>query len=272
MEIKYRTWGKGLPPQLIKLQIPGWAGDPDKPADGAKPQPYFCLPWVQGSTYGLELIYPFDTETKVTFDGEKIHFKGDFTQECTWSENPSPPFSNFAPGHYGFTSSLNLIFPEEYILRLEPHPRFFTDLTGECPIAVPGHLHHWWPKIFFVVFKSPRIGEAHIFRKNEPYAQILFVPKKPVYVIEEMNAVEKLQQQQAENNISDLKEFIVKHSWKDHLGNQFDDKYKQMQAAHHQNGIQELISQADQKKKNTRTSKRIGKYVKKVHSAEEQAD
>ena len=63
--LKYRTFGKGLPPRPIRLEIPGWAGDTSKMEDGSVPQPWHCNPFVEVSTYGLELIYPYDAECHV---------------------------------------------------------------------------------------------------------------------------------------------------------------------------------------------------------------
>lgn len=259
MKIKYRIWGKGLPPQKIKLQIPGWAGSDGEYKNGAKPQPWHCKPFVDGSKYGLELIYPFDAECKIINDG-KLRFEGNFEKECVWSQEPTPPFSAFAPGHYGFTSCLDLMVPDDFVLRLEPHPRFFTDTIGDCPIAVPGHLESWWCKIFFVVFKAPRLGETHIFRKNEPYAKILVVPKNYNYELEQMSNEESLERAKIELNIGKFKNKIYKKSWKDNQGNMFDDKYKQLSKIYEKkglDGIKELFVENKEKKK----TKLIGRFI-----------
>src|SRR5581483_5793386 len=116
---------KGLPPRQIRLQIPGWAGDSHDHGDGAKPQPWHCPPWVDGSTYGLELIYPFDTECHVVNDNGEIKFIGDFSPEQPTGIK-FPPFMTFAPGHYGYTSALDIQVPDDHVLRIEPHPRFYT--------------------------------------------------------------------------------------------------------------------------------------------------
>ena len=60
IEIKYRTWGRGLPPRPIKLDIPGWAGQPYKMQNDSIPQPWHCLPFISASIYGLELIWNFE--------------------------------------------------------------------------------------------------------------------------------------------------------------------------------------------------------------------
>ena len=250
MLVKYRVWQKGLPPRPIKLQIPGWAGDHHRHDDGATPQPWHCIPFVEGSTYGLELIYPFDAECHVTNENGQIKFQGDFSKECTWSDPPSPPFAAFAPTHFGYTSAVDIEVPDEYVVRLEPHPRFYTDVTGTCPCAVPGHIHPWWSRIFFVVFKSPLPGQTIIFRKSEPYAQILVVPKRVNYEIKEMSQEEAAERKQTESVIDHNRKDICNHAWTDHRGNQFDDKYKQLQSLFNKGGkaaIQKLVKKLQAK-------------------------
>lgn len=192
LKIKWRNWFKGIPPRPIKLEIPGWAGEKSNHGDGDKPQPWFCPPFVEGATYGLELLYPFDTECHVKIVNGKLFFECDFSEEnkdCPYVE--LPPFSNFAPGHFGMTSSLDIEVPPGYVLRTEPHPRYYTDITNTVPCCIPGHLQtEWWPKIFFVVFKNPMPGQTLIFRKGEPYGQVLVVPRQINYEIKEMTSFE----------------------------------------------------------------------------------
>ena len=65
IDVRWRTNHKGIPPRPIKLEIPGWSGRDLRHDDGATPQPWHCPPFVDGSTYGLELVYPFDAECAV---------------------------------------------------------------------------------------------------------------------------------------------------------------------------------------------------------------
>jgi len=268
VQVKWRTWGKGGPPAPIKLSIPGWAGDHHSHETGSTPQPWHCVPFIEGSTYGLELIYPFETETRVINDDGKILFDGDFSKECMWEGSFVTPFSNFAPGHFGFTSSLDIEVPEEHVVRLEPHPRFFTDTTGHCPIAVPGHIQPWWCRIFFVVFKAPSVGQMHIFRKNEPYAQILVVPKKVNYEIKKMTDEEIIERKTIETLIDKNRTLIAKHSWIDNAGNHFDDKYKQMQKVFNKSGKDGLNKFLCSIHENKNKVKKIGRYVKKCDHSE----
>jgi hypothetical protein len=51
---------------------------------------------------------------------------------------------------------------EGLAVKIEPHPRFYTDPTDSVLIAVPALMRNWWPMMFFMVFKSPA-EVAHIF-------------------------------------------------------------------------------------------------------------
>ena len=65
LKIKYATYSKAVPPQQTRVKVPGWAGIADKMEDGSAGQPWHCMPFVEASTYGLELIYPFETECQI---------------------------------------------------------------------------------------------------------------------------------------------------------------------------------------------------------------
>ena len=242
--VKYRTWTKAVPPQKIKLDVPGWSGENWYRGDGAKPMPWHCTPFVDGSTYGLELIYNFDSECHVKNINGKVTFEGDFAGESEWiqkkqqpEEDPNTPFMMFAPGHYGHTSGVDLLPPEGHCLRIEPHPRFFTDTSGTVPIAVPGHIQRFWPKIFFIAFKAPLPGQTHIFRKGEAMCSVLIVPEVARYDLQEMSPEEKANRQEIDTGIATHAGDICKHSWKDHVGNTFDDKYKVLKQCHSKGGL-----------------------------------
>jgi hypothetical protein len=103
--LHYRTAAKGIPPRPIRLEVPGWAGDAAKPVDGSVAQPWHCNPFVEGSTYGLELIYPFDTECQVINRDGVTQIEWDFAREgggVTGGE-----FVVFAPGYYLFNTMLS---------------------------------------------------------------------------------------------------------------------------------------------------------------------
>ena len=230
------------PPKRIKLEIPGWAGVDKNHSFGAIPQPWHCPPFVEGNTYGLELIYPFDSECIVKNVDGKIVFDCDFSKEEGY-DNSDPPFQCFAPGHFGFTSSFDFLPPKDHVIRIEPHPKYFTDHTWTTPLAVPGHIHgEWWTKIFFIVFKQPPSGGRYIFRKGEPYAQILILPKKVDYKIEEMTPVEKFKRMHLDNN----SKLFIKDSWKDHNGNVFDDKYRNIGCEFAKGGMEGICKKIEE--------------------------
>jgi hypothetical protein len=231
IDLFWRTNHKGLPPRQIKLEIPGWSGHDTNHGDGATPQPWHCPPFVEGATYGLELLYPFDAECRVSIRNGALHFERDFSAEMHTSMR-SVPFQEFAPHHYGFTSSLDLLVPDDMVIRVETHPRYFTDASGSSPCAVPGHIHTaFWPRIFFVVFKAPWPGQTHVFRKGEPYAQLLVLPRKARYEVQPMPEEEAHARELASGYIEECGDELARHKWTDDRGQRFDDKYKVLQAA-----------------------------------------
>jgi hypothetical protein len=82
LTIRYSTYYADVPPPQPRLANVSWAGSPDKKMeDGSEVQPWHCLPFVEGSTYGLELVYPFETECHVVAERGTIGFEWDFAKE-----------------------------------------------------------------------------------------------------------------------------------------------------------------------------------------------
>ena len=223
INIKFRTWAKGQPPTRIKLEVPGWGGN--KQASNA--QPWHCKPFIDGATYGLEIVYPFDTEVTVTSDGNGVcNFEMESNKE--WDTyGMSTPFVSFAPFHFGFTSSLDIKTEEGYGILVLPHSRFFTDVKGEVPVPSIGLIESdWWPNIFFIAFKAPLLNQKYIFKKGEGIAQILVVPKKINYNICKMDSKEEQERIELENQLRKFGNRIYTRKWKDDKGNAFENKYK----------------------------------------------
>ena len=176
-----------------------------------------------------------------------------------------PPFMSFAKGHFGFTSSFDLEPPLDHTIRIEPHPKYYTDDTWTTPLPVAGHIQgEWWSKIFFIVFKQPPLNGKYIFRKGEPYAQILILPKKINYEIKEMTEAEKEKRKILESNISKHSQHFCK-KWKDDKGNTFDNKYKVLSSIFSKEGIggiNNLIKNCFQKNSNKNKKIKIFKYNK----------
>jgi hypothetical protein len=233
IELGYRAWNAAQPPRRIKLAIPGWAGDDVPARDGARAQPWHCRPFVDAASYGIELVYGFETECRVSrADDGSVRFDGDFSAEIERARAAgtelTPPFGVFAPHHYGMSAALDVLPPPGHVLRVEPHPRFFTDTTGTVPAAVPGHIERFWPRMFFVVFKAPAPGETHVFRTGEPFAQLLVVPAQATYALAEMPPEQAEDRKTQDRQMTSLGFLLAKHLWQAENGLWFDDKYKQL--------------------------------------------
>jgi tetratricopeptide (TPR) repeat protein len=232
-----------LPPRRIRLDVGGWAGPADqKMEDGSEVQPWHCLPFVEGSTYGLELLYPHEQECRVINQGGAVRFDWDLDKEPpgTVTGGEFITFSPKAsPGQYLFNTRMDLQAPPGHVLRIEPHPRFFTDLTGETPPAIIANVQsEWWSRPLFVVFKVPPPGGRHVFRKGEPYAQVIFVPQQPQYELEPMTDDQAAQRRQLSQSIERTKDRIATRKWINKAGDDQTNHYKVMAAAFAREGEQ----------------------------------
>lgn len=228
LELRWRSSFGAPPPRRIRLEIPGWSGQSVRPADGATAQPWHCHPFVEGATYGLELVYPYESETRVHVDEDgRIRFEGGLGEEMK-AKGLNHPFGVFARGHFGMDTRLDLLPPPGYALRLGPHPRFFTDTTGEVPLALPGHLQRFWPRQFFAVFRAPPAGTTSVFRHGEPYAQLLLVPVGQAVRVEPMEPEQAADRGRQEQQVAGLSYFLSRRLWKSSGGIWFGDKYRQL--------------------------------------------
>ncbi len=219
--------------------------------EGAKGQPWHCLPFSEGVTYGLELVYPYETECQVVNDDGAVRIEFDFQKEpggiLTGGE-----FTFFSPKHtpkfYGFAPKIDLQTPPGYALRTEPHPRFFTDDTGTVPLAMIAHLQsEWYPRLLFVVFRVPSPGQRHVFRQGEPYVQLLLVPRNLGYVITPMSPAEETQRRELENAIHLSRRDLATNPRQNCDGAQMDNHYKLLAAAFARGGmaaITEMVQDA----------------------------
>src|SRR6476469_7093935 len=78
LQVRYRLEGKALPPRPIRIAVPGWGGSADlKMETGSYPQPWHCPLFVNGSTHGVELLYPFDTACQIINDNGNLRIVWD---------------------------------------------------------------------------------------------------------------------------------------------------------------------------------------------------
>lgn len=241
IKIKYSAYAKAIPPRPIRVSTSGWGGLNQKMIDGSEPQPWHCLPFVEGSTYGLELVYQYETPCQVINEGGAVRFEWDFASEpgglLTGGE-----FITFEPQNackfYLFNTRLDLVPPAGYVVRTEPHPRFFTDETHTVPLAMIGHLQNeWYPRKLFVVFRSPRPGERHIFRKGEAFAQLLFLPHHVSYDMTPMSAEEEAARRKMETEIDNVRGSIASNRWQNPAGSHFNNHYKILASAFTRAGV-----------------------------------
>ena len=186
--VKFRQFGERPDPRPIRITVPGWAGAKDPRADGSHEQPWHCLPFSESARYGIELLYPYDIELRVSTQDGRVKLDAD------WGAAPSPdevwpPFRSFGDDYYSYQLSLDLEAPPGFSVRTEPHPRYFTDPTHSTPLAVPALIRtDWWPMIFFSIFRAPPPGVTHVFRKGEPFMAFTVLPSEPDVTLEPMDA------------------------------------------------------------------------------------
>lgn len=230
--VKYRLHGHRPPPQLIKLPVPGWAGDAQPRVDGNHEQPWHCTPFSESAKYGIELIYPFDEELRVQRrDGRVI-------LDAKWAEPADPdmmwpPFRTFGEDYYSHQLSLDLLPPPGWAVRTEPHPRFYTDPTNTTPLAVPALIRtEWWPMMFFCIFKAPPEGVTHIFRKGEPFMSLIVIPVEPQITLEKMSDEESAERELRARRIATSRDALAGNThWTSSTHTVFDGTYRRMFSA-----------------------------------------
>src|SRR5665213_53470 len=228
LEIKYRLEGKALPPRPIKSAIGGWGGSAErKKENGSRPEAWHCPAFTDACIHGFELLYQYETELQVVNVSGKVEFRWNLEKEPGEGGDPRKDFTLSHPPvtDYLFGTSLDIQVPPGYVLRVEPHPRFYRDETETVAPAVCGHVQsEWWPQKLFVVFKNPAPGQRHIFRKGEPYAQALCIPRDD-FVLTEMTPEERESRRNLEKEILLAKPLIAKRVWISSHNAEFTDFY-----------------------------------------------
>ena len=227
--LKYRLHGHRPPPQPVQLQIPGWAGAQQPRADGNHEQPWHCTPFSESARYGVELLYPFAEELRVSW------FRGRLLLEADWGEpvDPEmmwPPFRSFGEDYYSYQLSLDLQVPPGWAVRTEPHPRYFTDPTNTTPLAVPALVRtEWWPMMFFCIFKAPPKGVTHVFRQGEPFMSLIVLPADPELDLQAMTEAEAAERELRARRIAASRDSLAESTrWTSTTNTVFDGVYRQM--------------------------------------------
>jgi hypothetical protein len=225
--VKYRFFEPRLAPRRTKIEVPGWAGQPEPRKDGSHEYGWHCMPFVESAQYGIELFYPFDNELHVTKRNGQVVLDGDFGPDPDTGIN-WPPFRTFGEGYYTYQLLLDLQVADDFAVRTEPHPRVFTSTDDDVPIAVPALLRtNWWPMISFVVFKAPPEGRTHVFRPGEPFMQMIFVPVEPDFELVPMTEEEAAERELRDRRIYDSRATLAKDStWTSSTRTVFDGTYR----------------------------------------------
>ena len=264
LEIKYRLADGVLPPRIPKVSFDTWAGDPNlKKQNGSQPQPWHCPLHVAGCTHGLELVYGYDDEVQIYNDNGNIRIEWDKGADPDGSKG-GKYFTLSVPlpsQNYLFATGLDVRVPPGYVLRTEPHPRYFADQTATAPAAMYGHLpSHWWPKKLFMVFKIPFPGQRHIFRKGEPYAQALVIPEDNCE-LSPMSPEEEDYRKRLEADIALGKSLIGKRIWHSAGGVEFNDHFTVLARVYEKEGIEGINRMAQEAVHRYRTCVPPGKTI-----------
>lgn len=230
--VKYRIYGLGIPPQRTRVPVPGWGGEPQPRADGSHEQVWHCVPFAEGARYGLEMLYPFAQELRVTTHRGKVKLEAD------WGPAPGPglmwpPFRPFGAGYYSYQLLLDLKVPAGWAIRTEPHPRFYADPSNSVPIAVPALIRsEWWPMMFFLIFKAPPKGCTHVFRRGEAFAQAIVIPAEPEIDLIPMAEEEAAERELQSRRIHEARDTLSASTrWKSATDTIFDGTYRLMLGA-----------------------------------------
>lgn len=230
--VKYRSHTGRSAPRPIRITVPGWAGNKDPREDGSHEQAWHCLPFSESARYGLELLYPFEDELRVTSIDGRVSLQADWgvapDPEMMW-----PPFRPFGEDYYSYQLSLDLKVPEGWAIRTEPHPRYFTDSSNSTPLAVPALIRsNWWPMTFFCIFKAPPPGVTHVFRKGEAFISLIVLPAEPNLDLLPMPDDEAAQREMRSRRLAASRDSLAKGTrWLSATNTIFDGTYRNMARA-----------------------------------------
>ena len=230
-QVKVRLMEPGLRPRRTRLEIPGWAGDPEPRTDGAQEYAWHCIPFSEAAKGGIELFYPYDAELRVSTRDGKLVFDGDFAVPGSPGAQ-RPPFRSFGDAYYTYQILIDLKVEEGWAIKTETHPRFYTDRTGTVPVAVPALIRHWWPMMYFMVFKAPDEGRTHVFRKDEPFMQVTVVPAEADFELVPMSEEEAAERELQSRRIYASRETLAADSqWTSATHTVFDGTYRRILGA-----------------------------------------
>jgi hypothetical protein len=230
--IKYRLHGHRLPPQPVSVPVPGWGGAAEPRADGSHEQVWHCTPFSEGAKYGLEVLYPFEEELRVTQRRGRVHLDADWGDPV----DPTmmwPPFRPFGEDFYSYQLCLDLEAPAGWAVLVQTHPRYYADPTNTTPLAVPALVRtEWWPMMFFCIFKAPPKGVTHVFRKGEPFLSAIVIPAEPGLDLVPMEEDDSAERELRARRIAASRDSLAAGTrWVSRTNTVFDGTYRHMHRA-----------------------------------------
>ena len=230
--VKYRLTEPNLFPRRTRLEIPGWAGKPVPRKDGEQEYAFHCVPFSEYVRGGMEVLHPYGEVWVACDKGGNPTFEFSQLGKDPGDGRAWPPFRSFGKMYYTFQLLLDLKVEPGMAVKVETHPRFYTDPTDTTPIAVPALIRSWWPMIFFLVFKTPTAGRKHIFRQGEPFVQFTIVPEEYDFVLAEMGDEEAAERELQSRRIYAARSTITKDSeWTSATNTVFDGSYRRIHGA-----------------------------------------
>jgi hypothetical protein len=187
------------------------------------------MPFNEAAQYGIELFYPYDNELRVTKQDGRVVLECDFGPDPGTGVN-WPPFRPFGEEYYTYQLLLDLQVDADLAVRTEPHPRYYTSKADDVPLAVPALLRtSWWPMISFVVFKAPPAGCTHVFRKGEPFMQIMILPAEPDFTLAPMEEAMAAERELRGRRIHASRDTLGRETrWTSSTDTVFDGTYRNM--------------------------------------------
>ncbi len=226
--IKFRSINPAMRPRRTRMEVPGWAGESDPRQTGSHEQPWHCIPFTEAARSTIELPFPHEDDVRVSVRDGVIQFDGVFGEEDD-PDQRRPPFRSFGRDFYTYQLLLDIRAPDGQALKIETHPRFFTDTSGTVPIAVPAVIRHWWPMVNFLVFKTPAPGQTHVFRPGEPMASIAIVEPDDKLEIVPMNEEEAAEREIMARRIHASRETLSADTqWTSSSDTVFDGTYRRL--------------------------------------------
>jgi hypothetical protein len=230
--VKFRAYDPRLRPRRTRLEVPGWAGLPEPRANGSHEYPWHCVPFSEAARAGLELCFPYEDELRVSTRRGELVFETGAGERLQSGDDDGPPFRSFGREYFTWQSSIDLKVEAEYAIKIETHPRFYTDRTGTVPIAVPAVLHAWWPMINFLVFKAPAEGETHVFRPDEPFAMVTVVAAEQAIELIDMPEAEAAERElQSRRLHASRRTLSADTEWTSSTNTVFDGTYRRLSGA-----------------------------------------